>query len=94
MADLFAYVGGVLLMVSYLPQVFRTWRTKKAGDLSLLMLISTVAQALCYEVYAAMLDLTPVVIMNGVFLVLVGMQLLLKVVYERRTAGSDVMVRA
>ncbi len=85
MADLFAYAGGVLLMVSYVPQVFKTWRTKAAGDLSLLMLTTTVAQGFCYEVYAVMLNLTPVVIMNGVFLAVVVFQVLLKLVYDRRT---------
>jgi MtN3 and saliva related transmembrane protein len=83
MADMFAYAGGVILMFSYLPQVLKTWRAKTAKDLSLMMLISTLAQAFCFEVYAMILELTPVVIMNGVFLLLVGFQLGLKLYYGR-----------
>ena len=75
-------------MVCYLPQIVRTWRTKKVEDLSLWMIVLTLVSTVFYEIYAIMLDLTPVIVMNGVFLVLVFIQLLLKLVFDRRVKAS------
>ena len=88
MIDLMAYLGGSFLMACYLPQIVRTWRTKKAEDLSMWMLVLTLGSAVFYEIYAIMLDLIPVIVMNGVFLVLVFIQLLLKLVFDRRVKAS------
>ena len=88
MIDLMAYLGGSFLMVCYLPQIVRTWRTKKVEDLSMWMIVLTLGSAVFYEIYASMLDLIPVIVMNGVFLVLVFIQLLLKLVFDRRVEAS------
>ncbi len=88
MIDLMAYLGGSLLMACYLPQIFKTWHTKKAEDLSTWMIVLMIASAVFYEIYAIMLDLIPVIVMNGVFLVLVFIQLLLKLVFDRRVKAS------
>jgi len=81
MTDILAYVAGVILMISYLPQLIKTFKHKSVEDLSLLMLIATFTSSTLYEIYAYLLKLTPVVIMNGVFTVSVLLQLVLKIKY-------------
>ena len=88
MIDLMAYLGGGFLMVCFVPQIVKTWRSKKAEDLSLWMIVFTIMSALFYEIYAIMLDLLPVIIMNGAFLFLACIQLMLKLAFDHR-APSD-----
>lgn len=48
------------------------------------MLLLTLVSVALYEVYAGLLGLWPVVIMNGIFLVLVAFELVLKIVFSKR----------
>lgn len=80
--DLIGYAAGFFLMISFLPQVVRTMRTRKAEDISLVLLSFTLCAGLLYEVYAFLLGLVPVVVMNGVFTLLVVWQLVLTVRYR------------
>nr|WP_321249019.1 PQ-loop domain-containing transporter [uncultured Ruegeria sp.] len=78
MADLFGYFGGLFLMISFFPQIVKSARSKSMRDISWGLLTATIASALSYEIYAIMLNLTPVIIMNGVFLVSVAIAMAMK----------------
>ena len=82
--ELVGYVAGILLMCSFLPQVIKTFRVKHADDVSLWMLLITLASALLYEIYSWQLGLVPVFIMNGIFALLVLTEIGLKLHYSRR----------
>jgi len=82
MVDIIAYIAGIILMVSYLPQLIKTFRSKSAEDLSYLMLSATLLSSILYEIYACFLNLTPVIIMNGIFIISVFIQLFLKITYR------------
>ena len=77
--DLIGYAAGATLAACYVPQVVKTWTTRRADDVSFWMILLTLLSALLYEIYAAILGLWPVVIMNGIFGILVAIQLGLKV---------------
>lgn len=80
--DLSGYLGGFFLMLSFLPQLYKSWKTKSTEDLSWGLLWITLASAICYQVYAVLLELNPVVVMNGIFMALVLLQIKLKYYYE------------
>ncbi len=82
MTDIFAYLGGVFLMISFLPQIVKSAQTRSMGDFSWGLLVATAASALSYEVYAVQLGLFPVIIMNGVFLVTVFWAMAMKWRYD------------
>ena len=87
--DLVGYVAGILLALSFAPQVVKTFRVKHAYDVSMGMLILSLGAAIGYEIYAWRLGLWPVVVMNGVFLVLVAIEIVLKTIYDRRNRTPD-----
>lgn len=60
--DLLAYVAGCIVFVSFVPQVIKTWRTKKVDDLSLAMFYMTMVSNSLYVVYAILTNLVPVFI--------------------------------
>jgi len=86
MVDLVGYSAGFLLALCFLPQVLRTFRRKSADDVSMLMLILNFGAALGYEIYAWLLGLTPVVIMNAIYMTLVFVVIVLKIRYDGWTS--------
>ena len=89
LTDLVGYAAGFLLALCFVPQILKTWRTRRADDVSMRMLLLTLASAILYEVYAGLLGLWPVVVMNGIFAVLVLIEIGLKLRYDRREQPAD-----
>lgn len=87
--ELIGYLAGILLALSFLPQVFMTWRSKQADDLSMGMLSLNFSSAVLYEIYAWQLGLIPVVIMNGLFCLLVLAVLVMKIAFGSKKTSSD-----
>ena len=81
MIDAIGYTAGLLAMITFLPQVIKTLRTKRAGDISMLMLLLTLATNILYVVYGVLLKLYPIVIMIGVMTCTVLLQVVLTVKY-------------
>ena len=81
--DSLAYLGGVFAMISFMPQIWRSYQTKCAKDLSMGMLLVSLLSGLFYESYAILLNLTPVIITNGVFIVLVILLIGMKTRYDK-----------
>ena len=79
--DLMGYLGGIFLMISFLPQVIKTWKSKEADQISIFLLILTLLSGVFYNIYAFMLDLVPVIVMNSIFIVLVLIQLIMTLRY-------------
>jgi MtN3 and saliva related transmembrane protein len=64
--DLIGYFGSFLTSITFIPQVYKTWQTKKAGDLSLTMLFIVLFSCAVWLVYAVALMLWPVIIANSI----------------------------
>ncbi|GJM07848.1 MAG: membrane protein [Lysobacteraceae bacterium] len=88
MTDFIGYAAGLMLALCFLPQVIKSWRTKQVDDVSMGMLLLSLGSASLYEIYAWQLGLTPVVIMNAVFGVLIMIEISLKLIYGRSKANS------
>ena len=76
--DLIGMVAGTLSTVAFVPQVWRIWKTRSAHDLSLPMyLIFTTGVALWF-VYGLLLGALPIILCNGLTLLLAGTVLAMK----------------
>ncbi len=75
------WIGGMaatLTTCSFIPQVWRVWHTRHTKDISLLMYtLFTIGVAL-WLVYGILLASWPVILANGITLLLAGMVLVLK----------------
>jgi len=75
------WIGGMaatLTTCSFIPQVWRVWHTRHTKDISLLMYtLFTIGVAL-WLVYGILLASWPVILANGITLLLAGMVLALK----------------
>lgn len=77
--DLLGYFAGVLVVISLLPQVIKSWKTKLTRDISLWRYIIYVIGLILWVLYAITIGNGPVGIMNGIGLVLATSILYLKI---------------
>ncbi len=76
------HFGAFLTSVTFIPQVYRTWKTKSAADLSMLMLCIIVLSTIVWLTYAFALMLWPVIIANGIVFVLSLLLIYFKLTYK------------
>jgi MtN3 and saliva related transmembrane protein len=68
--DALGYVAAVFATGSFVPQVLKTWRTRSAADLSLVMLVLHIIGMTLWLTYGVMIGATPVVAANVVAILL------------------------
>lgn len=68
-------------MVSFVPQVIKSYKTKSVEDLSLWMIIATFVGTVFWIMYGYLINSKPVLIMNVIFGIIVLFQLCLKIKY-------------
>ncbi len=78
MANLIGIVAGTLTTVAFLPQVIRTWRTRRADDISLGMLLLFTTGVALWEIYGLAIGAAPVIAANAVTVVLALAMVVLK----------------
>jgi MtN3 and saliva related transmembrane protein len=76
--DLIGYVAATLTTVSFVPQVIKTWKSKHAADVSLLMYCIFTVGIITWLVYGILSQAWPVAAANAVTLVLALMILTMK----------------
>ena len=76
------HFGAFLTSVTFIPQVYRTWKLRSAGDLSLLMLFIVLTSTIVWLTYAVALMLWPVIIANGIVCVLSMLLIYFKVTFK------------
>jgi MtN3 and saliva related transmembrane protein len=65
MVSQLGYVAGAITVASFLPQVFRAWRSRQTRDLSLASLALLITAGTLWVVYGALSRDWPVVITNS-----------------------------
>jgi len=68
--ELIGSMAGLLTTIAFVPQVVKTWRSGSAEDISLFMFILFSLGVLLWLVYGLAIHSRPVVIANGITLVL------------------------
>ncbi len=84
MVEFIGYLAGFLAMISFVPQVVKTIRSKCTEDISLLMLLLTLITNLLYVVYGIALHLVPIVIMIGIMSGIIVLQIGLTLKYRKK----------
>lgn len=59
------YFAGSLTVVSFVPQVYRSWQTRRTGDLSMSMFALLITASSLWMVYGAFNRDWPVILTNG-----------------------------
>jgi len=81
MITILGLLAGALTTISFIPQVMKTWKFKETKDISLLMYIIFFTGILLWFSYGILIDNAPIIVANGISLVLVFIVLSLKIRY-------------
>ena len=81
--DLFGFSAALLTTIAFLPQLYKTWKTKSADDVSLVMLILFITGLFCWIIYGLKINSIPILIANIITLVFNFSILVLKISYRK-----------
>ncbi len=79
--DIIGYIAGILIVISLIPQIAKSWKTKSTKDLSLPRYLIYVMGVVLWLIYGVALNNGPMIILNSVNLVLASSVVYLKIRY-------------
>ena len=75
--------AGVLTASSLIPQVVKTWKEKKAEDVSLLMLVILLTGIVLWIVYGIKREDLPIIATNSVSLLINSIMIVLRIKFRK-----------
>jgi MtN3 and saliva related transmembrane protein len=82
--ELLGFAAGTISMISFVPQVYKTWRIKSAKDVSIQMFILYTTSTFLWIVYGFTSNQPAIYMPNTVVLFLSITQVILKIKYDMR----------
>ena len=80
--DLFGFLAAFLTTIAFLPQLYKTWQTKSAEDVSLVMLILFITGLFCWIVYGLNINSIPILVANIITFIFNFLILILKLTHR------------
>ncbi len=81
--DFFGFLAALLTTIAFLPQLYKTWQTKSANDVSLIMLILFLIGLICWIIYGLRINSIPILVANIITFIFNFSILILKIVYSK-----------
>ena len=81
--DLFGFSAALLTTIAFIPQLYKTWQTKSAEDVSLIMLILFITGLICWIIYGLKIDSIPILVANIITFIFNFSILILKITYRK-----------
>lgn len=78
------FVAGACTTAAFVPQVLKTWRTRSAEDVSLATFAIFAIGVLLWLVYGLYIDSLPIVVANGITLILASAMVVFTLRFRRR----------
>ena len=66
--DILGMTAGCISAITFLPQVIKTWQTKSAADISLLMFTFATVSVILWLIYGIILNNIPIIFTNSMVL--------------------------
>lgn len=85
--EMAGHLGSILSSITFMPQVYKTWKSKSAGDLSMLMMSIVFISTIVWLIYGIGNNLWPVIICNGIICVLSLLLIYFKLTFTAK--GKD-----
>lgn len=80
--EFIGYFGSFLTSITFIPQVYKSWKSKSVGDLSTWMVLIVVTSTLVWLVYGYAIHSGPVIVANTIVLVLTLVLLYFKIKFK------------
>jgi MtN3 and saliva related transmembrane protein len=89
MITVLGFVAGALTTVSFVPQAWKTWRTRHCDDLSWGMIVLFAAGVGAWQAYGLILNNPPIIAANAVTLVLVVLIAVMKFAFKSQSRQRE-----
>ncbi|HZI01427.1 MAG TPA: SemiSWEET transporter [Flavisolibacter sp.] len=76
--------AGLISSITFIPQVIKTWKSKSAKDISLLMFTFATASVIMWLIYGILIRNNPIIFTNGTILVFSSLMLYFKFKYGKQ----------
>ena len=86
--DAFGFLAAILTTIAFIPQLIKTWKDKKAEDVSIYMLILFIIGVFLWIIYGYEMHAMPVIIANIITFILNLLILILKLTYEKEQESN------
>ena len=83
--DMLGMAAGCISAITFLPQVIKTWKTRSASDISLLMFTFATISVIMWLVYGIILANIPIIFTNAMVLLFSLIMLYLKYRFRNNT---------
>ena len=83
------YVGSLLTSITFIPQVYKSWKSKSVGDLSIAMIVIVISSTIVWLTYGYLISSGPVLVANTVVLVLTLVLLYFKTAFKKPNDMKD-----
>ncbi len=87
--EILGLIAGLLTTIAFIPQVFKTWKSKSADDVSITMFVLFISGVFLWCIYGWEIHAKPVFIANIITLILATTILFLKLKFEFFSTGND-----
>jgi MtN3 and saliva related transmembrane protein len=81
-AAIVGYAASAITVLTFLPQVIKTWKEKSAKDISLMMFLIAIANEILWIVYGVMIKNDVIIATNIVMLAMASTMVYLKLRYR------------
>lgn len=82
LAAVLGSLAGTITVVSFIPQVVLVWRTRRTRDLSFGAFVLLASGAFLWLIYGVLIGAWPVIVTNGLIVLLVGAILVAKLRFD------------
>ena len=83
LTELYGFIAAILTTIAFLPQLYKTWNTKSAEDVSLITLILFIIGLICWIGYGIKINSAPILVANVVTFIFNFSILILKLIYSK-----------
>ena len=80
--EFFGFLAALLTTIAFLPQLYKTWKTRSADDVSLIMLILFIIGLICWIIYGLKINSLPILVANIITFIFNFSILILKIAYS------------
>jgi MtN3 and saliva related transmembrane protein len=83
-AEILGHIGSALSSITFIPQVYQTWKTKRVKDLNLFMILIVFISTVIWVLYGLWSNLLPVIICNSIICLLSLVLIYFKIAYREK----------
>lgn len=82
--QIIGFIAGILTTVAVLPQLIKSWKTKKVMDISPFMFVLLLGGVGLWVVYGIIINDYPIILTNGISFLLNSSMLLIMLLYKSK----------